>query len=254
MHGDLINLAMVLASDRWLELYERLDRTLSCEALFQHAKRVVPAELTSVPLRPEAVSGFHVDRAYWYFIVAWVGRNGVAGTRRINYQIAVRWTHGGGHGGQRLESAVGSFPAFHDRLKRVLILNRNAFDLLPHIDDAKETAIYVDPPYLIHTRGAGRSGPTGGGSNYLYDFADGEHERLAEQLRRFETARVVVSYYDDPALDELYPGWTKRLVYRQKNLHVQNRRGSSKSLAPEVLLINGPSVAQDETLFGEGRR
>jgi len=61
-----------------------------------------------------------------------------------------------------------------------------------------------------------------------------------------------VSYYDAPELAELYPAWTVRKCYRQKNLHVQNRRAEGKCEAPEVLLLNGPSFsAAQDTLFPE---
>ncbi|HUX00596.1 MAG TPA: DNA adenine methylase [Phycisphaerae bacterium] len=255
LHGDLTNLAMVIASDQCGRLVEGLRHTLCCENLFRTAKQFLEADDTCPPASPQLVGPSHVARAYWYFVIAWVGRNGVAGTRRVNYQMAVRWTPGGGHGGQRFASAVDSLPWWHRRLRRVLILNRDAFEVIPRIEDVPGVAVYCDPPYFMDTRGTGRQrGPSGGGSNYLHDFAEADHARLATELARFSRARVVVSYYDSPALAELYPpgGWTKRAVYRPKNLHVQNRRGSSKCTAPEVLLLNGPSYAMGDDLFGTG--
>ena len=102
-------------------------------------------------------------------------------------------------------------------------------------------ALYVDPPYLKDTRA--------GGAKYLHEFEEDDHVRLAEMLGRFNQARVVVSYYDDPRLEQLYPGWTIRKCYRQKNLHVQNRRGAGTSVAPEVLLLNGPSLDNKQMTF-----
>ena len=250
LYGDLTNLAMVVASDACAVLYDRLVRTLCNEALFLAAKERVAEDWENVPASPREVQDVHVERAYWYFVAAWVGRSGCAGTRRVNYQMAVRWTPGGGAGGVRFASATDSLPWFHQRLRNVLILRRSAFDVLPRIEDLPTVAIYADPPYLMNTRGAGRkSGPGGGGSNYLYDFKAEDHVRLAEELRRFKKARVVVSYYADPALEELYPGWTVVDHCRQKNLHVQNRRGAGLCEAPEVLLLNGPSYAKREGLF-----
>jgi len=250
LHGDLINLAMVVRSDRAHELYERLARTLYVDAVFDMARAIFCgendiADLVPDTTNPERVGDKHVERAYWYFVVSWMGRNGVSGTERSNYQMATRWTPGGGHGGQRFAAATDSIPWWHNRLRRVCILRRDAFDLLGKIDDAAGVAIYVDPPYFTETRG------DGGGSRYLHDFGDEEHERLAAGLERFTKARVVVSYYDHVALDRLYAGWTKREVHRNKNLHVQNRRGAEKSVAPEVLLINGESFAdrQEAALF-----
>jgi DNA adenine methylase len=250
MHWHLTNLARVIQVETSaVALYEKLQRTLCSEEIFEHSKEVIAAH----PMLEDNELG-SVFYAYHYFVVSWVGRNGVAGTKRINYQMAVRWTPGGGHGGVRFRSAVESLPWWHQRLRQVTILRRDIFDVLPRIDDVDGVVIYVDPPYLPETRA---------GCEYLHDFCETEtlplfptregqsqqqtHEGLAEQLRRFKRVRVVVSYYYHPRLESLYPGWTVRRMYRQKNLHVQNRRGTSRCEAPEVLLINGPSYANPET-------
>lgn len=236
LHGDVINLARVLASDDAVRLYERLSRVICCEPVFDEARvRIAePFEFGDTP---------SVARAFDYFLVSWIGRNGVAGTERIDYQMAVRWTPGGGHGGVRFTSAVESIPAWHRRLRRMIILCRDGFEILEKIDDVEGVAIYLDPPYLRHTRG---------GCRYAFDFDDvdgglfgDDHTRLARCVRRFKRARVVISYYDAPRLRDLYPPdqFTYVAKGRQKNLHVQNRRGMGKLEAPEVLILNGPSYA-----------
>lgn len=52
-----------------------------------------------------------------------------------------------------------------------------------------------------------------------------------------------MSYYDHPDLADMYPGWTKVLVPVTKAMASQGQRDSvgKKVIAPEVLLINGPS-------------
>jgi len=245
LHRDLVNLATVLISPRWADLYGRLGRWIMTEDGYAEARERISNPPADVVTDPAVVGESHVDRAFWYFIASWAGRNGTSGTRGYNYQMAVRWTPGGGAGGQRFASATDSIPAWHRRLRRVTVLNRDAFDVLAAIQDDPGVAVYVDPPYLKATRT---------GSLYLHDLDECQHADLAEALTRFHHARVVVSYYDHPKLDDLYPDWTKRPVYRMKNLHVQNRRGLTKTTAPEVLLINGPSYARaadDATpLFG----
>jgi len=237
LHGDLVNMARVIASDAAFALYDRLMRTVMCEPLVTDARAHVAADIDA----PASGTGGDADRAYWYFVLSWAARNGVAGAARMTFQMAVRWTSGGGSGSVRFRSAVDSLPWWHRRLRNVEILRRDLFDVVPRIADQQGTVIYMDPPYL---RRGGRSGAQA----YLYEFGAGDHRTLAELLARFKAARVVVSYYDDPQLAELYPAphWTKRLVYRQKNLHVQSRRGVGKSTAPEVLLLNGPSYANKE--------
>ena len=258
LHGDLINLAGVVQdefSGPWL--YARLQRTLFSEDLLREAQeyfREQPADVDNC--------GDNRERAYWYFLASWMGRNGVAGMSRVEYQAAVRWTAGGGSPTIRWQSAVESLPAWHRRLSNVVILNRDAFKIIPKFQDSAETAIYIDPPYALESRSSGK---------YLHDFAaaagdrglfdenaDDElpakpHESLRDLLAEFKHARIVVSYYDCPEIRDLYQGWTFLDHGRQKNLHAQNGRGARKAHAPEVLIVNGPSFAKEATACS-GRR
>lgn len=238
LHSDLINLAMVLSSDHAAPLYERLRRILYDEKLFASLKEAWGQEITP-PANPWNVEQHHIDRAFQYMVCSWMGRNGTSGTKRINYQMAIRWTPGGGSGPIRWRNAVEAIPSWHDRLRNVCILHRDAFKVLEKIEDVDGIVIYVDPPYIASSRAKG-------GVQYQHEFNESDHAKLAQALNRFKCARIVLSYYDSPELAELYPGWTKRDCYRNKNLHVQNRRGAGALVAPEVLLINGPSYASSE--------
>lgn len=235
LHSHLVNMAMVLSSDHAFELYDRLRRALYDEAFFAAIKSNWQDSITPAAA-PWMVKEEHVTHAYQYMVMSWMGRNGAAGTKRCNYQMAMRWTPNGGSGPTRWRNAIESIPAWHERIRNLCILHRDAFDVLEKIDDTNGVAIYVDPPYIKSSRAKG-------GTQYQFEFEVGDHGKLSEALKRFKRARVVVSYYDAPELDELYPEWTKRLCYMNKNLHVQNRRGAEATVAPEVLLINGPSYA-----------
>ena len=254
LHGDLINLARVIADLAVAPLlYDRLVRLPFSEDLLQHARTVL--ESASPPdLRSPATLAM-LERAYWYFLASWMGRNGTAGTERLDYQIAVRWTKGGGSPTIRFHNAVESLPAWHRRLLNVVILKRDAFKIIDRFEDVEGTAIYVDPPYMAESR-SGLTRKSGATSRYLHDFASSggsllgghdDHARLAEILASYKRARIVVSYYDCPRLAELYRGWTVIDKHRQKNLLMQGRhhaRGPRTLDAPEVLLLNGPSYAE----------
>jgi DNA adenine methylase len=222
LHGDLINLAKVIQyKPAALDLYERLNRTLMCEQLHREAAE-----------RYRDRGHFHpagepdIDRAYDYFLCSWIGRNGVSGTQSYNQGFCIRYTTGGGHAAKRWTSAIESIPAWHDRLMNVTILHRDAFELLEKIRDEKGTSIYIDPPYLVK------------GAKYIHDFTCDDHVRLAETLSRFLQARIVVSYYDDPRLQDHYPGWAKHCIDVPKSTAHQNKRGANKARATEVLLVN----------------
>jgi DNA adenine methylase len=229
LHGDLIHLARTI-QDRELGpvLYRRLRRVLMDE-------RMRDEVLAAPPSRDP------VERAYRYFIVSWFGRNGFCGTTGCDKSsFAVRWTPGGGHGGQRFAAAVGSIPAWRRRIRRVTILQRDAFAVLDEIDDTDGVVIYVDSPYIEKK------------AKYVHDFESApgsmfgdDHDRLARSLSRFSKTRVVVSYYAHPRLREMYPAdrWTVRTCTMNKGSHNAGRRGGTGSEAPEVLLLNGPSFA-----------
>jgi len=246
LHGDLINLARVLQQqDEAEKLYDRLGRTLFSQGVLEQAR----VELGDEQVFPPGPAGTVLpDRAYWYFLASWMGRNGTAGTARVDYQMAVRWTKGGGSPTVRFRNAVDSIPWWHERLRNVVILKRDAFSILNRFEDVAGTAIYVDPPYAADTRSLGRR-KNGAGGKYKHEFDHGggmfgdDHSRLAAALRDYKKARIVVSYYDSPRIRELYQGWTFVEHTRQKHLHAQNGRGARPKEAPEVLIINGPSYA-----------
>jgi len=253
LHGDLINLAEIVQQRANAELlYDRLQRVLFSEGLLEQAR----LELSRLP--PWEVSpGYRdfqdiarmIDRAYWYFLASWMGRNGTAGTARTDYQLAVRWTKNGGSPTVRWRNAVESLPWWHQRLQNVVILKRDAFSILDRFEDCEGTAIYADPPYHAATRSKGAI-QNGRGGKYLHEFDHGggmfgnDHDRLRDILAGYRKARIVVSYYDSPEIRELYKGWTFVEHTRQKHLHAQNGRGARPKEAPEVLIINGPSYAE----------
>lgn len=252
LHGDLVNLARVVADPEWGDrLYSRLARTPFCEALLNEAKTRLgdESEISLLAHHEKSLTVPGLERAYWYFLASWMGRNGTAGTARLDYQIAVRWTKNGGSPTVRWRNAVESMPSWHARLQNVVILCRNAFSILDRFEDHAATAIYVDPPYAAETRAKGAI-KNGCGGKYLYEFnhessllEQDDHARLAEILRGYQNARIVVSYYDSPRIRELYDGWTFIDKMRQKHLHSQNGRGARPKKAPELLIVNGEELA-----------
>ncbi len=236
LHGDLVNFARVLQDERMgPALYRRLKRTLFAEEMFEaSAEWMRTVAATTIRDEPDA------ERAYHFFVASWCGRNGVAGTSDYNRHFCARFTHGGGNPAVRYSGAISSIPAWRQRLRRVAIYRMDAFDHLARIADEKGTVIYCDPPYFEK------------GFRYIHDFAEADHGRLAGALARFRRARVVLSYYEDPRLDVLYParhsgqGWTRRSLVCPKRLGLASGRGSRANNAPEVLLINGPSLLPAE--------
>ncbi|MEM7622985.1 MAG: hypothetical protein AAF235_07250, partial [Planctomycetota bacterium] len=107
-----------------------------------------------------------------------------------------------------------------------------AIEMASRLEDSADWSVYADPPYIEK------------GAKYVHDFEYGDHARLADALSRFERTKVVVSYYEHPELDRLYPGWHR--VSCPMNKGLVNGSGSKQSdgtvMAPEVLLLNGPAA------------
>ncbi len=236
LHGDLINLARVISDGEFgPKLYDLLGRVVISDQILEEARYWLTADFD--------FRSRDVNRAYWYFLASWMSRNGIAGLGRQDFQLAVRWTQGGGSPVVRWRSAVESIPEWHKRLLNVIILNRDAFKIIDRFEDAPHTAIYVDPPYMKETR---TSGSTNG--KYLHDFPGPDvfnlashHDILREALGEYKHARIVVSYYDCPKVRELYEGWTFIDCAMAKNITAQSTRKETTKIAkaPEVLIVNG---------------
>jgi len=222
LHGDLINLARVIRDEELgFKLYEKLARTLYSEELFREAKEWISA--------PGINGETDIDRAYDYFVASWMGLNGVSGTARYNYQFAVRWCRGGGQGATRWQSVIESMPAWHKRLRSVVIMHRDAFEVIGNIRDSGDTAIYCDPPYFDKS------------DKYVHDFEGEDHKRLAEALRRFRKSKVVVSYYDCPQVRTLYEGFeivSMGKCYASLRNATRGEKKKPRKEQTEVLLVN----------------
>lgn len=222
LHGDLINLARVVQSPAAAQLYRRMRRVIVHEEFVEDCKE---------QMRRPFVEG--LDRAFHFFVISWITRNGTGGTKESNQNFCRRFTSNGGNPATRLASAVESIPAWRRRMRRVQIMRMDAFEMLAKIEDKSGGVIYADPPYLVK------------GAKYIHDFDWLAHRRLAKLLQRFQKTRVIVSYYEHPDLAALYPGWTKRECPTTKAMVSSGQRDTSGNAekAPEVLLINGPSLA-----------
>lgn len=226
LNRDLVNVAVVLQS-RYLarQLLERLHFTLAAEELFRESRALV--------LEPLAGPLGNVDRAYHAMVTWWLGRNGIAGTKKSRTNFSARFTPNGGSGGVRFRNMVESVTAFIDRLERVDVLNRDGFEVIEKIEDLFGTAIYIDPPYIVKS------------FEYEHDFLAKDHPRLAAAVSRFERARVVISYYDHPDLLTLYPPerWTVRKFAVTKAISNTSDRSTGSTKATEVLITNTPSLS-----------
>lgn len=238
LHADLTNLARVIA-DRTLGpmLYRRLRRTAFCQSIHSEACDRLPLEAD--PL----------ERAFAYFVKVWMSWGGVAGTKWAGRKMSICYTNTGGHQAKTFDSAVRSIPAWRRRLRNAAILNIDAFSLIPSIEDAVGTVVYIDAPYPENSVCYEHEFPSIEAEKESRAQGDSSvkgHIALAELLNRFTRTRVVVSYCAHPILDELYAGWERRDIEVTKAIAQIGKRESQRRLATEVILVNQPTQG---TLF-----
>ena len=136
-----------------------------------------------------------VDTALAFFVLARMSRSGDMESfatltktrlrRMMNEQVSA-WLTGVDH-----------LPAVHQRMLRVLVLDRDVFQLLDEWYDVEGVVVYIDPPYLIEENG--RATPKLYGD---FDWDRSHHERLLAALRRTGKARYLVAGYETRLYDE----------------------------------------------------
>ncbi|MCD5326790.1 DNA adenine methylase [Chromobacterium piscinae] len=90
-----------------------------------------------------------------------------------------------------------------ERLRGVVIENRDAMDCMRH-HDAATTLFYVDPPYVHSTRNLRTRSPA-----YRHEMTDGDHRLLAAGLRTLKGMVILSGYPCSLYDDELFADWER---------------------------------------------
>lgn len=108
--------------------------------------------------------------------------------RRMNEQVSAWLT------------AIEGLPAVHARLKRVLILNRHAPDVIRQFDSAN-TLHYLDPPYPHTTRTTTREYGD-------FEMTEADHIELLKTITGGSLlGKIILSSYDNPLYSEYLKSW-----------------------------------------------
>lgn len=186
LNGKLINFWKVLKDDRQFEKFTRL------------VEATPFAETSFVEAEWRANEDF-VTQAWSFFVRYRQSRQGLGKcfatvtrnrTRRgMNEQVS-SWL-----------SAVEGLPECHTRLKRVLILNHRAIDVIKE-QDGPNTLFYLDPPYLQETR-------TAKWSFGDYEMSEVDHLELLDVLSIIRGKFLLSGYHNkhyDHCAEQL--GWS----------------------------------------------
>lgn len=94
-------------------------------------------------------------------------------------------------------NAVDGLTAVATRLRRVVVLNRPALDVI-RTQDGPNTLFYLDPPYLAETRVTKEV--------YEHEMTRGQHEELLEVILKCK-GKVMLSGYPSDLYAEMLTGW-----------------------------------------------
>jgi DNA adenine methylase len=120
--------------------------------------------------------------------------------------------------------AVDGLTAVHERLRRVVIENADALDLIRR-EDTPGTLFYLDPPYLGETRASA--------DVYSHEMTRADHQRLLDLIRGVR-GKVMLSGYPSDLYDGALAGWTRHRFDLPNNA----AGGGTKRRMEEVLWCN----------------
>ena len=207
LNGELSNFWQVLRSRDWFSQFQRyVEAVPFSEVEFSKAKNCMDDSRILKHLTP-------VDRATAFFVRYRQSRQGLGKdfatlsrnrTRRgMNEQVS-SWL-----------SAVEGLPDAHERLKRVVILNRDALDVIRQ-QDGPNTLFYLDPPYLHETRTATNA--------YEFEMTADQHLQLLETLLRIEGKFILSGYRSG-----LYDGFAWQQRWHRVDIDIDNKASSAKT-------------------------
>lgn len=128
-------------------------------------------------------------------------------------------------------TAIEGLPDVHARLKRVVILNRPAIEVIQQ-QDGPNTLFYCDPPYLHETRVTT--------SDYTHEMTWEDHQKLLLTLGGIE-GKFILSGYPS----HLYKTHAHQNGWRRVDIEIDNKASSktTKEIKTECLWMNFAGVS-----------
>lgn len=211
------------------DLYARLRRRLQATTFNETEWREAKAYLDTPNKRPNRQE--IVERAARFFVLC---RQSMSGRCKDFTPITRNRTRGDmNEQACSWLNAIEGLPAVHARLKRVVILNRPALEVI-RTQDGPGVLFYLDPPYLPEVRAAKQAfGP--------FEMTVEQHEELLDAITGLQ-GMVMISGYTSPLYDSRLAGWARH------EFELPNNAGSGKQKRRmvEVVWTNFQSEAKAE--------
>jgi DNA adenine methylase len=132
-------------------------------------------------------------------------------------------------------SAVDGLPEIHARLRRVVILNRPALEVISSQDNS-DTLFYLDPPYLHETRATT--------SDYQFEMTRADHEELLDLILTLK-GKVVLSGYPSELYHSKLSQWHQHVFDVPNHASHSDKKGRER----EVVWCNFSPVNRAERLW-----
>lgn len=147
----------------------------------------------------EACDADPARAAHWFFVCC---RQSLAGRMKDFATLSrTRTRRGMNEQASAWLTAVEGLPAVHERLKRVVVLNRPAVEVI-HQQDGPGTLFYLDPPYYHPTRAST--------DTYAHEMNEMDHrELLATITHEKRQGKFMLSGYPSELYQEFLSGWKR---------------------------------------------
>lgn len=196
----------------------------SAFAFFKRIIESVPFSETEFNNAEESLGGSYIDQAVSFFIRC---RQSLAGRMKDFASISRNRTRRGmNEQASAWLTAIEGLPAVHARLKRVVILNRDALDVIKQ-QDGPNTLFYCDPPYLHETRAT-----TG---EYQHEMSAVQHAELLVTLESIKGKFMLSGYHSS-----LYERYAKENNWHRVDWELPNNSagGATKRRMIESVWMN----------------
>lgn len=195
---------LIVPIEIYNDLYDNvycLFKTLSNPELFNEFKKLCDLSYYDETMRAKYKEELKSNdlselmRAYYFFYINRSSHNGVGGfsmNKVIRRNMAKSVSD--------FLSTVDRLPEIHQRLSKVMILHRDAIELMNEYNEPN-VFIYADPPYVLETRSSKE--------RYEIDMTDEQQEKFVDTCINMR-AKLLISGYDNQLYRKLEEnGFTK---------------------------------------------
>lgn len=208
-NGFLMNFWKVLQGESSFQVLKRL-----CEAtpVSEMEWEKSTSEFRDKKLKG-VISDYSTAEAWRFFILC---RQSMAGRMKSFTPISRNRTRRGMN--EQVSAwltSIEGLPEVHQRIRRVLLLNDKAVNVIKK-EDSKKTLFYLDPTYLPNTRVAKKVYEE-------HEMTYEDHEELLETLCKIK-GKFILSGYSSA----LYDSYAKKRKWRSRHFDVPNNAASGK--------------------------